>query len=42
MIFAVLHFYNFILIIDITVQNNYNETSLYFKPMELILMNYSV
>ena len=26
MIFAILHFYNFILVIDTTVQNNDNET----------------
>jgi len=42
MIFAILHFYNFILFIDTTVQNNDNEISLYFKPMRLIFMNYSV
>ena len=42
MIFTILHFYNFILVIDTTVQNNDNEISLYFKPMTLIFMNYSV
>jgi hypothetical protein len=42
MIFAILYFYNFILVIDITVQNNDNDMSLYFKPMRLIFMNYSV
>jgi hypothetical protein len=41
MISAILHFYNFILVIDTTVQNN-DEISLYFKPMRLIFMNYSV
>jgi hypothetical protein len=40
-IFAILHFYNFILVMDTTIQNN-NEMSLYFKPMRLIFMNYSV
>jgi hypothetical protein len=38
MIFAILHFYNFILVIDTVVQNN-NEISLHFKPMRLIFMN---
>ena len=42
MIFAILHFYNFILVINTTVQNNNNEISLHFKPMGLIFMNYSV
>jgi len=43
MLFAILYFYNFILLIDTTVQqNNDNEISLHFKPMKLILMNYSV
>ena len=37
MIFAILHFYNFILVIDTTVQNNDNEISLHFKPMRLVL-----
>jgi hypothetical protein len=41
-IFAILYFYNFMLVIDTTVQNNDNEISLYFKIMELILVNYSV
>jgi len=41
MIFAILHFYNFMLVIDTTVQNN-DEISLHFKPMRLIFMNYSV
>jgi len=41
-IFVILHFYNFILAIDTTVQNNDNEISLHFKPMRLIFMNYSV
>ena len=40
--FAILHFYNFTLVIDTTVQNNDNEISLHFKPMRLIFMNYSV
>jgi hypothetical protein len=42
MIFTILHFYSFILLIDITVQNNDNEISLHLKPMRLIFMNYSV
>jgi hypothetical protein len=42
MIFAILHIYNFILVVDTTVQNNDNEISLHFKPMGLIFMNYSV
>jgi len=42
MIFAILYFYNFILVIDTIVWNNYNEISLHFKPMRLIFMNYSV
>jgi hypothetical protein len=42
MIFAILHFQNFILVTDTTVQNNDNHISLHFKPMRLILMNYSV
>jgi hypothetical protein len=41
-IFAILYFYNFILVIDTTVQNNVNEISLHFKRMRLIFMNYSV
>ena len=41
MIFAILYFYNFILVIDTTVQNN-DEILLHFKPMKLIFMNYSV
>ena len=41
MIFAIIHFYNFILAIDTTVQNNDNEILLHFKPMRLIFMNYS-
>jgi len=35
------YFYNFILVIDTTVQNN-DEFSLHFKPIRLIFMNYSV
>jgi len=42
MIFAILHFYNFMLFIDNTVQNNDNEISLHFNPIRLIFMNYSV
>ena len=42
MIFAILYFYNFILVMDTAVQNNGNEISLHFKPVRLILMNYSV
>ena len=42
MIFAILHFYSFMLAIDTTVQNNDNEISLRFMPMRLIFMNYSV
>jgi hypothetical protein len=42
MIFAILHFYSFTLVIESTVQNNDNEISLHFKPMELTFMNYSV
>jgi len=42
MIFAILHFYNFILAIDTTVQNNDSQISLHFKPMRLIFMNYSI
>jgi hypothetical protein len=41
MIFAILHFYSFILVTDTTVQNNDNEISLYFKPTKLIFMNLS-
>ena len=41
MIFAILYFYNFILVIDTTVQNN-GDILLHFKPMKLILMNYNV
>ena len=33
MIFAILHFYNFILVIDTTVQNNDKEISLHFNPL---------
>ena len=39
MIFAILYAYNFILVIETTVQNNDNEISLHFKPMRLIFMN---
>jgi hypothetical protein len=42
MIFDILHFYNFMLVIDTTVQNNDNEISLHFKTVRLIFMNYSV
>ena len=42
LVFAILYFYNFMLVIDTTVQNNNNEISLHFKPMRLIFMNYSV
>ena len=42
MIFAILYFYNFILVIDTTIQNTDNKISLHFKPMKLIFMNYSV
>jgi hypothetical protein len=42
MIFAILHLYNFILAVNTTVQNNDNEISLHFKPIRLILINYSV
>jgi hypothetical protein len=42
MIFAILYFYNFILVIDTTVQNNDNEILLHFKSVRLIFMNYSV
>jgi len=35
MIFAILHFYSFILVINTTVQNDDNEISLHFKPMKL-------
>ena len=41
MIFAILYFHNFILDIDITVQNN-DEISLHVKPVRLIFLNYSV
>jgi len=41
MIFAILHFYNFILFIDTNIQNN-DEISLHVKPMRIIFMNYSV
>jgi hypothetical protein len=40
--FTILHFYNFILVIDTTVQNNDIEISLHFKIMKLIFINYSV
>jgi len=36
MIFAILHFYNFTLVTDTTVQNN-DEISLHYKPMKLVL-----
>jgi hypothetical protein len=42
MIFAILYPYNFILVIDTSVQNNNKEISLNFKPIKLIFMNYSV
>jgi hypothetical protein len=42
MILAILHFCNFILVVDTAVQNTDNEISLHFKPMRLIFMNYSV
>jgi hypothetical protein len=42
MLFAILYFYNFILVIDTLVQNNDNEISLHFEPMRLIFMNYNV
>jgi hypothetical protein len=42
MIFAILYFYNFMLVIVTAVQNNDNEISLHFKPMGPIFMNYSV
>jgi len=42
MIFAILHFYNFMLVIDVIVQNNDNEISLHFNLMRLIFVNYSV
>ena len=32
MIFAILHFYNFTLLTDTTLQNNDNEISLHFNP----------
>ena len=38
MIFAILYFYNFILVIDGNVKNN-DEILLHFKPMRLIFMN---
>ena len=41
-IFAILHFYNFILVIDTTVRNNDNEISLHFESMRLNFINYSV
>jgi len=41
MIFAILYFYNFMLVVDTIVQNN-DEISLHFKLMRLIFMNYSV
>jgi hypothetical protein len=41
-IFAGLYYYNFIPVIDTTVQSNDSENSLHFKPMGLIFMNYSV
>ena len=41
LISGILHFHNFILIIDTTVQNNDKEISLHFKPIKLIFMNYS-
>jgi hypothetical protein len=42
MIFAIIHFYNFILVIDTILQNNDNEISLHFKPMKLIFINYNI
>jgi hypothetical protein len=42
MIFAILYFYNFMLVIDTTVQNNDNEISLHVEPMNLILVHYSI
>jgi hypothetical protein len=43
MIFAILYFYDFILVVDTAVQNNNNnEISLHFKTMRLVFMNYSV
>jgi hypothetical protein len=42
MIFAILYFYNFMMFIYATIQNNDNEISLHFKPMKLIFMSYSV
>ena len=41
-VFTILHFYNFTLVIDTTVQNNDNEISLHFKPMIVLYVNYSV
>ena len=38
----VLYFYNFMLVIDTTVQNNDNEISLHVEPMNLILVHYSI
>jgi len=37
MIFAILYFYNFMLVMDTTLQNNDKEISLRFKSMRLIL-----
>jgi hypothetical protein len=42
MIFAIIHFYNFILEIDTMVQNYDNEIYLHFKPTRLIFIIYSV
>jgi hypothetical protein len=42
MIFAILHFYNFIPVTDTTVQINDNKISLHFKPMRLIFISYNV
>jgi hypothetical protein len=42
MIFAILYFYNFILVTDTIEYNNDNEISLHFKPMRIIFINYSV
>jgi hypothetical protein len=41
-IFAKITFLQFYTVTDTTVPNNDNEISLYFKPMRLIFMNYSV
>jgi hypothetical protein len=41
MIFAILYIYNFILVLDTTVQNN-DEISLHFKRVKLIFINCSI